>query len=72
MAKLLIIATLAVIVFNLGAGLYYMLRDEGKSDRTVRALSKRIAVSIALFALILVLVFTGVIDPHGIQPASLP
>lgn len=70
MAKLLIIATLGVIVFNLGAGLYYMLKDQGQSDRTVRALTKRIAVSIALFAVILLLVFTGVIDPHGIEPIN--
>lgn len=38
---LLVIAFLAVIVFNLGAGLYYLLVDRGQTKRTVRALSWR-------------------------------
>ncbi len=35
MQKLLIIAFLIVILWNLGAGLYYMMVDKGTTDRTV-------------------------------------
>src|SRR5690606_5266095 len=48
MKTLLIVAVLLVILWNLGAGLYYMLVDKGGSKRTVNALTRRIAISIAL------------------------
>ncbi|KRG60000.1 MAG: twin transmembrane helix small protein [Stenotrophomonas koreensis] len=63
---LLVIAFLAVIVFNLGAGLYYLLVDRGQSKRTVRALSWRVGVSVALVALLMVGIATGLIQPHGV------
>ena len=40
MKILVAIAFLAVIVYNLGAGLYYMMVDKGGSDRMVKALAK--------------------------------
>ena len=63
---LLIIAFLIVIVWNLGAGLYYMLVDKGESKRTVNALTRRIALSIALILLVIVAIKMGWITPHGI------
>ncbi|OGT58475.1 MAG: hypothetical protein A3E01_09670 [Gammaproteobacteria bacterium RIFCSPHIGHO2_12_FULL_63_22] len=66
MQKLLIIAFLIVILWNLGAGLYYMMVDKGTTDRTVRSLSWRIGVSVALIVLVSAGIFTGVIKPHGI------
>ena len=44
---LLVIAFLIVIVWNLGAGLYYLMIDRGQTKRTVNALTKRIALSVA-------------------------
>ncbi|MBN7136675.1 hypothetical protein A7A76_18140 [Lysobacter enzymogenes] len=65
--KLLFVAGfLAVIVYNLGAGLYYMLVDKGSSKRTVNALTRRIGFSIALIALVIVGIATGVVQPHGV------
>lgn len=64
--KLIIVAFLVIIVYNLGAGLYYMLIDKGGSDRTVNALTRRIALSVALILLVLLGMATGVIQPHGI------
>jgi len=64
--KLIIILFLIVIVYNLGAGLYYMMVDKGKTDRTVRALTWRIGLSVFLILLIVVGILTGVIQPHGI------
>jgi len=64
--KLLIIAFLIVILWNLGAGLYYLLVDKGQSKRTVNALTRRIAFSVALILLVALGIYTGVIKPHGI------
>ena len=63
---LLMVAFLLVIVWNLGAGLYYLLVDRGQSKRTVNALTRRIAVSVALIVLVIVGIWTGAIRPHGI------
>lgn len=67
MQKLLIIAFILVIIWNLGAGLYYMMVDKGKSDRTVKSLSWRIGLSVLLILLVVAGIFTGVIKPHGIH-----
>ena len=64
---LLIVAFLVVILWNLGAGLYYMLVDKGQTKRTVNALTKRIAVSVALILLVILAIYMGWITPHGIQ-----
>ena len=63
---LLIVAFLIVIIWNLGAGLYYMLVDKGESKRTVNALTRRIALSIALILLVILSIKMGWITPHGI------
>lgn len=65
---LLIVAFLIMIVWNLGAGLYYLLIDRGQTKRTVRALSWRIGLSVTLFALIVLGIWSGTIKPHGITP----
>ncbi len=63
---LLIIAFLIMILWNLGAGLYYLLVDKGQSKRTVNALTRRIALSVALILLVGLGIYTGVIQPHGV------
>lgn len=65
---LLIIAFLVVILWNLGAGLYYMLVDKGTTKRTVNALTRRIALSVALILLVALSIWMGWITPHGLNP----
>ena len=64
---LLIVAFLVVILWNLGAGLYYMLVDKGTTKRTVNALTKRIALSVALILLVALSIYMGWITPHGVM-----
>jgi succinate dehydrogenase/fumarate reductase cytochrome b subunit len=64
--KLVIIAFLVVILWNLGAGLYYMMVDKGTTNRTVKSLSWRIGLSVGLILLVMLGIYTGVIKPHGI------
>ena len=68
---LLIIAFLILILWNLGAGLYYMMVDKGTTKRTVNALTRRIALSVALILLIALAIYMGWITPHGIGRAHL-
>jgi len=67
MKTLLIVGFLVLILYNLGAGLYYMMVDKGHTDRTVNALTKRIALSIALILLVCAGIYSGYIQPHGIS-----
>jgi hypothetical protein len=67
-----ILITLVAIVGSLGAGLVFMLKDRGQSDRTVKALTVRIALSVTLFLLLLLGFATGIIKPHGIYPTQSP
>ncbi|HWT14800.1 MAG TPA: twin transmembrane helix small protein [Patescibacteria group bacterium] len=64
--KLFIVIVFIAIIYNLGAGLYYMITDKGSTNRTVDALTRRIAISVALFALVGVGIWMGWIAPHGI------
>ena len=66
MKTLLIVAFLILILWNLGAGLYYMLVDKGQSKRTVNALTRRIALSVALIVIVAIAIKMGWIVPHGV------
>ena len=66
MKTLIILGFLGLILYNLGAGLYYMMVDKGTTKRTVNALTKRIALSVVLILLVAAGIATGFIQPHGI------
>ena len=66
MKTLVILAFLGLILYNLGAGLWYMLVDGGTTTRTVEALTRRIALSVALLRLGAAGIATGVIEAHGV------
>jgi len=66
--KLLIILAFLAIVYSLASGLYFLLNDKPGASRTARALSWRIGLSIMLFALIMLGIASGVIQPHGLLP----
>jgi hypothetical protein len=68
--KTLIVLTIIAIIISLGSGMVFLLKDRGTTERTARALTVRIALSVSLFALIMLGIFTGHIKPHGITPPS--
>lgn len=67
MIKIGIVLFLGFIVYNLAAGCYYMLTDQGKTDRVVRALSWRIGLSILLILLLCAGIYSGVIQPNTVM-----
>ena len=64
--KVIIVAFLVLILYNLGAGLYYMIRDKGQTNRTVNALTWRVGLSVALVIFLILGIWTGLISPHGV------
>ena len=68
--KILVIIILVAIVFSLGSAIVYLVRDQGRSSRTVKALSFRIGLSVALFLLLLLAYAAGLIKPHGLVPIA--
>ncbi len=64
--KFLIVACLVAIVASLGSGLFHLVNDKGESKKMVRALTIRIALSVALFILLFIAWSQGMIQPHGL------
>ena len=64
--KLLIVACLIAIVISLGQGLFHLVNDKGESKKMVRSLTWRVALSVALFVLLLIAWSQGMIEPHGL------
>jgi hypothetical protein len=64
--KIIIVLFLLAIIGSLGSGLFYLVRDKGSSERTVRALTVRISLSVLLFVLLMLAYATGLLQPHGI------
>lgn len=67
-ADIFVIVVLLVIVGSLFSGLFYMLKDRGASTRAVKALTVRIALSLLLFAMLMIGYWTGLLHPHGLLP----
>jgi hypothetical protein len=52
MFNLLILTVMLGILVSLGAGLFFLVRDRGRSERTVISLSIRVALSVLLLVLL--------------------
>ena len=68
LVKSLIVLLLLAILYSLFSGMVFMIKDKSQSKRTVKALTIRIALSVALFILLMLAFATGLIQPHGITP----
>ncbi|MBC7405012.1 MAG: twin transmembrane helix small protein [Cytophaga sp.] len=65
--KILVAIAFLLIFISLGSALVYLMKDKGKSNRTVKALAFRVGFSITLFVLILIANHFGLIQPTGIR-----
>lgn len=64
--KLIILLFLCIILYTLGSGLYFLVRDKSQTDRVVKALTWRISLSLVLFILLFIAYALGWIHPHSI------
>ena len=65
--KILVSMAFILIIGSLASALVFLMRDKGRSNRTVQALAFRVGFSILLFVLILVAHRLGWIAPTGIN-----
>jgi len=66
MFKFLILTNLALILASLGAGVFFLARDNSDRTRVVTSLTVRIILSFTLIAMLVIGALTGLIKPHGL------
>lgn len=66
--KVALVGLLLVVLFTLGQALFFMMTDRATSKRSVGALTKRIALSLLLIAMIALGIWMGWLHPHGLNP----
>ncbi|WP_179675876.1 twin transmembrane helix small protein [Duganella sp. 1224] len=67
--KIAVAIAFILILGSLGSALFFLMRDKGRSNNTVRSLAVRVALSVTLFLLILLAYKLGYIHPTGIRTA---
>jgi hypothetical protein len=65
--KLFIASAFILILSSLGSALFYLMRDKGQSNRTVKALAIRVGLSVLLFLSLLVAHRFGLIESTGMR-----
>jgi len=66
--KSVVIIAFILIIISLGSALFHLVnRKSGEqSEKTVKALTFRITLSILLFIFVFIAVVTGIFKPHGL------
>ncbi len=67
MINTILFIILLAIIFSLGSALKQMLSDEGSSEKMMKALAVRVALSASFVVLLFILYYFGYID-HNIAP----
>jgi hypothetical protein len=63
--KIVVVLVLFVIIASLFSALYFLAKDKDGGERTVKALTLRIGLSITLFVLLLLGYYFGLIGGPG-------
>jgi hypothetical protein len=64
--RIVILLLVVVVVASLFSGLYFVYKDKGNTNRAVIALTIRIAVSLLVFAILIVSYYFGWIGDRGL------
>jgi branched-subunit amino acid transport protein AzlD len=59
MLKILIVALLLAVIASLFSGLFFLIRDGGKTNRVINSLALRVALSVLLLLVILLSLWQG-------------
>ena len=65
--KFVVILLLLAAVGSLASGLLFLLRDKGQSDRTAKALTLRVGLSLLIFAILMAGYYFGLIPREGLR-----
>ncbi len=72
LSKLLIIGIFLGILYTLASSFYFLVKDQGEGDRTVRRLSWRVGLSLGLVLALWAGFHFGIIEPQGVNPVRYP
>ena len=59
--RFVVLVFIGFILVSLFSALYFVVKDKGRSDRAVKALTVRVVLSIVLFVLLLIGFYFGLI-----------
>jgi hypothetical protein len=65
--RIIVLLFIALILASLASALYYLIKDKGQSDRTVRMLTVRVGLSLTLFLLLMGGYYFGLIPQNGLR-----
>jgi hypothetical protein len=65
--KIVVAVAFVLILGSLASALFFLMRDKGRSNRTMQALAMRVGLSITLFLLVLFSYKMGWIRPTGLH-----
>jgi hypothetical protein len=63
--KVVVLVLLGLIVTSLGKALFHMSSSPEDSAKMVQALTFRIGLSVALFVVLFIAWYAGILTPHG-------
>jgi hypothetical protein len=72
LSKVLIIGFFLAILYTLASSFCFLVMDKSEGDRTVRRLSWRVGLSLALLAMLWGGFYLGLIEPQGVNPVQYP
>jgi hypothetical protein len=72
LSKIFIIGVFLAILYTLASSFYFLVKDQGDGDRTVRWLSWRVGLSLALLLMLWGGFHFGIIEPQGVNPVQYP
>jgi len=65
--KIIIILLFLAVLGSLASAMVFLVKDKGETNRTAKALTYRIGISVFIFVLLIFAYFAGYIEPHGIS-----
>ena len=65
--KIIIILLFLAALGSLASAMVFLVKDKGATNRTAKALTYRIGISVFIFILLIFAYFAGYIEPHGIS-----
>lgn len=65
--RIVVLIFIFFILASLGSALYYLIKDKGQSDRTVKMLTLRVGLSLTLFLLLMAGYYFGLVPQNGLR-----
>ena len=65
--RIIALLFIVFILASLASALYYLIKDKGQSDRTVKMLTVRIVLSLTLFIMLMAGYYFGFIPQSGLR-----